>query len=121
MCYLSSIRFRWYQGFYPTSMKPVTWAIDNIYIGPQCEEMCNGHGSCVNGTKCICDPGYSGPTCKVSTKNPDFLKDDFEGKTVIHISLIIVKIIHILLLTFLHVEAITQYQIHHSTNTNRLH
>ncbi|KAM4036706.1 reelin isoform 2-T2 [Anomaloglossus baeobatrachus] len=75
-----SIRFRWYQGFYPTSMKPVTWAIDNIYIGPQCEEMCNGHGSCVNGTKCICDPGYSGPTCKVSIKNPDFLKDDFEGQ-----------------------------------------
>ncbi|PIO39300.1 hypothetical protein AB205_0206060, partial [Aquarana catesbeiana] len=75
-----TIRFRWYQGFYPTAMKPVTWAIDNIYIGPQCEEMCNGHGSCINGTKCICDPGYSGPTCKVSTKNPDFLKDDFEGQ-----------------------------------------
>ncbi|KAE8616335.1 hypothetical protein XENTR_v10008776 [Xenopus tropicalis] len=75
-----SIRFRWYQGFYPITMQPVTWAIDNIYIGPQCEEMCNGHGSCINGTKCICDPGYSGPTCKVSTKNPDFLKDDFEGQ-----------------------------------------
>lgn len=64
-------------------MKPVTWAIDNIYIGPQCEEMCNGHGSCINGTKCICDPEYSGPTCKVSTKNPDFLKDDFEGDLVV--------------------------------------
>ncbi|KAF3819050.1 hypothetical protein GH733_013200, partial [Mirounga leonina] len=58
----------------------VTWAIDNVYIGPQCEEMCNGHGGCINGTKCICDPGYSGPTCKISTKNPDFLKDDFEGQ-----------------------------------------
>lgn len=57
----------------------MTWAIDNVYIGPQCEEMCNGHGSCINGTKCICDPGYSGPTCKISTKNADFLKDDFEG------------------------------------------
>lgn len=57
----------------------MTWAIDNVYIGPQCEDMCNGHGSCVNGTKCICDPGYSGPTCRISTKNPDFLKDDFEG------------------------------------------
>lgn len=72
-------RFRWYQGFYPAGSQPVTWAIDNVYIGPQCEEMCNGHGSCINGTKCICDPGYSGPTCKISTKNSDFLKDDFEG------------------------------------------
>ncbi|KAJ7329566.1 hypothetical protein JRQ81_015740, partial [Phrynocephalus forsythii] len=74
------VRFRWYQGFYPAGSQPVTWAIDNVYIGPQCEEMCSGHGSCVNGTKCICDPGYSGPTCKISTKNPDFLKDDFEGQ-----------------------------------------
>ncbi|XP_034983283.2 reelin isoform X2 [Zootoca vivipara] len=74
------VRFRWYQGFYPTASQPVTWAIDNVYIGPQCEEMCNGHGSCVNGTKCICDHGYSGPTCRISTKNPDFLKDDFEGQ-----------------------------------------
>nr|3A7Q_A Chain A, Reelin [Mus musculus] len=75
-----SVRFRWYQGFYPAGSQPVTWAIDNVYIGPQCEEMCYGHGSCINGTKCICDPGYSGPTCKISTKNPDFLKDDFEGQ-----------------------------------------
>ncbi|KAB0375952.1 hypothetical protein FD755_012595, partial [Muntiacus reevesi] len=75
-----SVRFRWYQGFYSAGSQPVTWAIDNVYIGPQCEEMCNGHGSCINGTKCICDPGYSGPTCKISTKNPDFLKDDFEGQ-----------------------------------------
>ncbi|KAF7246758.1 Reelin, partial [Varanus komodoensis] len=74
------VRFRWYQGFYSGGSQPVTWAIDNVYIGPQCEEMCNGHGSCVNGTKCICDPGYSGPTCRISTKNPDFLKDDFEGQ-----------------------------------------
>ncbi|MEJ1272528.1 solute carrier family 26 member 5 [Cricetulus griseus] len=75
-----SVRFRWYQGFYPAGSQPVTWAIDNVYIGPQCEDMCSGHGSCINGTKCICDPGYSGPTCKISTKNPDFLKDDFEGQ-----------------------------------------
>ncbi|KAJ6666292.1 hypothetical protein lerEdw1_000564 [Lerista edwardsae] len=74
------VRFRWCQGFYPAGSQPVTWAIDNVYIGPQCEEMCNGHGSCVNGSKCICDPGYSGPTCRISTKNPDFLKDDFEGQ-----------------------------------------
>uniref|UniRef100_A0A670YZJ6 Reelin n=1 Tax=Pseudonaja textilis TaxID=8673 RepID=A0A670YZJ6_PSETE len=74
------VRFRWYQGFYPAGTQPVTWAIDNVYIGPQCEEMCSGHGSCINGSKCICDPGYSGPTCRITTKNPDFLKDDFEGQ-----------------------------------------
>ncbi|XP_043944459.1 reelin isoform X3 [Protopterus annectens] len=76
-----SVRFRWYQGFYHTGSQPVTWAIDNVYIGPQCEDMCNGHGSCINGTKCLCDRGYSGPTCKISTKkNPNFLKKDFEGQ-----------------------------------------
>ncbi|XP_051890268.1 reelin isoform X1 [Pristis pectinata] len=74
-----SVRFRWYQGFYRLGSQPVTWAIDNVYIGPQCEEMCNGHGSCVSGTRCICDARYSGPTCKISSKNPDFLKGDFKG------------------------------------------
>uniref|UniRef100_A0A8C6XT10 Reelin n=1 Tax=Naja naja TaxID=35670 RepID=A0A8C6XT10_NAJNA len=64
------VRFRWYQGFYPAGTQPVTWAIDNVYIGPHC----------INGSKCICDPGYSGPTCRITTKNPDFLKDDFEGQ-----------------------------------------
>uniref|UniRef100_A0A4W3ITL7 Reelin n=1 Tax=Callorhinchus milii TaxID=7868 RepID=A0A4W3ITL7_CALMI len=74
-----SVRFRWYQGFYRMGSQPVTWAIDNTYIGPQCEEMCNGHGSCINGTRCICDSGYSGPTCKTSSKNIDFLKGEFQG------------------------------------------
>lgn len=43
--------------------------------------MCNGHGACVGGTHCMCDPSYSGPDCSVpDTPNPDFLKEDFEGK-----------------------------------------
>ncbi|XP_005995356.1 reelin isoform X2 [Latimeria chalumnae] len=75
-----SVRFRWYQGFYPAGSQPVTWAIDNVYIGPQCEEMCNGHGSCINGSKCLCDHGYSGPTCKINTKTPDFLKENFDDQ-----------------------------------------
>ncbi|MGH0173039.1 UNVERIFIED_CONTAM: hypothetical protein FKN15_001929 [Acipenser sinensis] len=75
-----SVRFRWYQGFYAGGTPPTTWALDNVYIGPQCEDMCSGHGACVNGTHCECDPGYSGPTCKTSsTANPDFLTEDFEG------------------------------------------
>ncbi|XP_071271970.1 reelin-like [Salvelinus alpinus] len=75
-----SIRFRWYQGFYSSSSSPPTWALDSVYIGPQCQDMCNGHGTCVKGTHCVCDPGYSGADCsQPDTLNPDFLKEDFEG------------------------------------------
>lgn len=42
--------------------------------------MCNGHGTCVGGSHCVCDPSYSGADCSVpDTPNPDFLKEDFEG------------------------------------------
>lgn len=75
-----SVRFRWYQGFYLVGMAPPTWALDNVYIGPLCQDMCSGHGTCVKGTHCNCDPGYSGPNCSVpDVPNPDFLKEDFEG------------------------------------------
>ncbi|XP_037396021.1 reelin isoform X2 [Pygocentrus nattereri] len=74
------IRFRWYQGFFSSGMTPPAWALDNVYIGPQCQDMCSGHGACVRGTHCECDPGYSGPGCSVpDASNPDFLKEDFEG------------------------------------------
>uniref|UniRef100_A0A3B3X817 Reelin n=1 Tax=Poecilia mexicana TaxID=48701 RepID=A0A3B3X817_9TELE len=75
-----SIRFRWFQGFFSAGSAPPTWALDNVYIGPQCQDMCNGHGVCVSGTHCVCDPGFSGPDCSApETPNPDFLKEDFEG------------------------------------------
>ncbi|XP_058607158.1 reelin isoform X3 [Onychostoma macrolepis] len=75
-----SVRFRWYQGFYSGGVAPATWALDSVYIGPQCQSMCNGHGVCVSGTHCSCDPGFSGPDCSVpDVPNPDFLKEDFEG------------------------------------------
>uniref|UniRef100_A0A673MWP0 Reelin n=1 Tax=Sinocyclocheilus rhinocerous TaxID=307959 RepID=A0A673MWP0_9TELE len=75
-----SVRFRWYQGFYSGGAAPPTWALDSVYIGPQCQNMCNGHGVCVRGTHCSCDPGYSGPDCSVpDMPNLDFLKEDFEG------------------------------------------
>lgn len=42
--------------------------------------MCNGHGSCVGGSHCVCDPGYAGADCSVpEIPNTDFLKEDFEG------------------------------------------
>lgn len=79
-CPYRSVRFRWYQGFFSTGSAPPTWALDNVYIGPQCQDMCSGHGACVGGTHCMCDPGYSGSDCSVpDIPNPDFLKEDFEG------------------------------------------
>ncbi|XP_061108680.1 reelin [Conger conger] len=78
-----SVRFRWYQGFYSGGTPPPTWALDSVYIGPQCQDMCSGHGACVRGTHCICDPGYSGVDCSLpDTPNSDFLKEDFEGGSV---------------------------------------
>lgn len=38
-----------------------------------------GHGSCVNGVMCICDPGYEGDFCHSVHSNPSLLKDSFEG------------------------------------------
>ncbi|XP_058243950.1 reelin isoform X2 [Hemibagrus wyckioides] len=77
-----SVQFRWYQGFYLAGMTPPTWALDNVFIGPPCQNMCNGHGKCVRGTHCKCDHGYSGPNCSVAdVQNPDFLKEDFEDDT----------------------------------------
>lgn len=89
-----SIQFRWYQGFYLAGMTPPTWALDNVYIGPPCQDMCSSHGTCMKGTYCKCDNGYSGPNCSVAdVPNPDFLKADFEGieeytfvQTVMHCS-----------------------------------
>ncbi|KAM9481369.1 reelin [Clarias gariepinus] len=74
-----SVRFRWYQGFYSIGMTPPTWALDNVYIGPQCQDMCSGHGTCMRGTYCKCDHGYSGLDCSIpDVSNSDFLKEDFE-------------------------------------------
>ncbi|KAK3548865.1 hypothetical protein QTP70_021277 [Hemibagrus guttatus] len=74
-----SVQFRWYQGFYLAGMTPPTWALDNVFIGPPCQNMCSGHGKCVRGTHCKCDHGYSGSNCSVAdVQNPDFLKEDFE-------------------------------------------
>ncbi|MBN3305955.1 RELN protein, partial [Amia calva] len=78
-----SVRFRWYQGFFPSGLSPPQWALDKVYIGPQCQDSCSGHGACMGGTHCACDPGYSGPTCRTRTQpNLDFLKEDFEGSSV---------------------------------------
>ena len=35
------------------------WALDDIYIGEQCPDMCHGRGQCIHG-QCHCDTGYDG-------------------------------------------------------------
>ena len=42
----SATRFRWSQSYYTAQDE---WALDSIYIGQQCPNMCSGHGSCDRG------------------------------------------------------------------------
>lgn len=76
-----TIQFRWYQGYFSSSMPPPFWALDNVYIGPSCPENCHGHGTCLRGIHCTCDPGHWGPLCEFGKPNPSFLKDEFEGES----------------------------------------
>ncbi|KAK3762808.1 hypothetical protein RRG08_040503 [Elysia crispata] len=72
----STTQFRWIQD---GSNGTITWALDDIYVGEKCPEMCRGRGDCVSGV-CQCDPGYAGPTC---SPPPGSLRsrlfDSFEG------------------------------------------
>ncbi|XP_078717259.1 LOW QUALITY PROTEIN: reelin [Lampetra fluviatilis] len=73
------VRFRWYQGYFlPGSAGGGPWALDGVYVGPQCEDMCSGHGGCVGGARCECDAGFSGPTCARRPPLRSFLSHDFE-------------------------------------------
>ncbi|CAK8675621.1 unnamed protein product [Clavelina lepadiformis] len=88
ICASNSVRFRWYQGHYTAPLRDaVPWAIDDVYIGPQCDQMCNGHGVCDNDrVTCICDQGYAGDTCcdVIDGTNPMFFKETFEDESSIH-------------------------------------
>ena len=53
----STTRFRWIQDS-PEEEAP-GWALDDIYVGESCPDMCHGRGLCKGGT-CHCDEGYSG-------------------------------------------------------------
>ncbi|XP_054717283.1 reelin-like [Uloborus diversus] len=77
-----NVRFRWSQGYHSLRESPSDWAIDNIYIGPSCGLHCMGHGFCVNGVMCLCDPGYEGDFCHSVHSNPSLLKDGFEENKI---------------------------------------
>ncbi|KAL8563520.1 hypothetical protein ACOMHN_064345 [Nucella lapillus] len=54
----SSTRFRWRQAGVAGVILP-SWAIDDVYVGEKCADMCHGRGDCRHGV-CQCDKGYYG-------------------------------------------------------------
>ncbi|KAK2176997.1 hypothetical protein NP493_626g01025 [Ridgeia piscesae] len=53
------------------------WALDDVYIGAACQDICHGHGHC-DYPLCICDKGYGGHNCHQLTPIKTYLKDTFE-------------------------------------------
>ncbi|ETE68855.1 Reelin, partial [Ophiophagus hannah] len=58
----SATRFRWSQCYYTSQDE---WALDNIYIGQQCPN--------------ICDSGYQGTECHPENNLPSTIMSDFEN------------------------------------------
>uniref|UniRef100_A0A0B7ACI1 Reelin n=1 Tax=Arion vulgaris TaxID=1028688 RepID=A0A0B7ACI1_9EUPU len=72
----SSTQFRWVQ---EGKNGTISWALDDIFIGEKCEDMCSSRGDCIQGA-CHCDEGYAGPSCLPSSYNLlSRLFDSFEG------------------------------------------
>lgn len=57
LIYFSTTRFRWIQD--TQSSVGISWALDDIYVGESCPELCHSRGTCLNG-KCFCERGYFG-------------------------------------------------------------
>ncbi|GAB1600886.1 reelin [Argonauta hians] len=79
----SFTQIRWVQKHLEGAVSP-PWAIDEIYIGEKCPNMCNGRGDCRNG-RCICEPGTVGKTCEPIQANLlKRLTDSFEASIITH-------------------------------------
>ncbi|XP_050414411.2 reelin isoform X2 [Patella vulgata] len=75
--YSASTRFRWLQDS-PVKAAP-GFALDDIYVGESCPEMCNGRGDCSYGN-CVCDENYYGPSClPIGSRLPHRMFESFEG------------------------------------------
>ncbi|KAL5015495.1 hypothetical protein ScPMuIL_009765 [Solemya velum] len=75
--YSSTSRLRWIQE--ASDRLAPAWALDDIYVGEKCDNMCSGRGDCTYG-ECICDDGYIGKTCQPQRKLLiTRMYDSFEG------------------------------------------
>uniref|UniRef100_A0A8C2J5L3 Reelin n=1 Tax=Cyprinus carpio TaxID=7962 RepID=A0A8C2J5L3_CYPCA len=72
----SATRFRWIQNYYQEQDE---WALDDIYIGQQCPQMCRGHGWCDHG-HCRCDEGFAGSDCQPLNTLASSVLSDFESQ-----------------------------------------
>ena len=80
--FFSQTRFRWYQSSYSSDF---TWAIDNVYIGAACPNLCSGHGQCRSnatrtGLVCDCDAGFGGVDCQPTAPLATELLEPFENE-----------------------------------------
>lgn len=79
----SNVRFRWVESGVQGSV-PLSWAVDNVYIGPACIYNCGGHGQCMNGDTCECDEGYEGvATCLPVTPHNQSVAITFDGELLV--------------------------------------
>ncbi|XP_070558262.1 reelin-like isoform X2 [Ptychodera flava] len=72
------IQFRWWQA---AAVDAPDFALDDVYIGPSCPDMCNGKGICYHG-ECVCEQGYHGPSCLSVTPLTNSISDRFDDKTL---------------------------------------
>lgn len=68
--------FAWSQRSFTSTS---SWAIDGVYVGDECPNMCSGHGNCTSSGVCSCDAGYAGPSCVSAGSLPTRLTDDFDS------------------------------------------
>ena len=72
-----AIRFRWSQGYLNQEQRAPHWAVSNIFLGPQCPDLCNGRGKCLATGLCLCDQNYQGDSCQeVNLSSPNLI--DFQ-------------------------------------------
>lgn len=71
----SATRFRWQQQS-AGGTEPTHWALNDVYVGPACDNFCSGHGTCYY-PHCNCDEGYTGRDCSQIRREGNPVSDLF--------------------------------------------